>query len=179
MMGLSWKKSCPVALKNLRLVRTGYIELDGRTMQGELVVHKTVAKEVLAIFKDLYAAGYPIANMALVDHYGADDDASMASDNTSAFNYRKATGSSKLSPHSYGIAIDINPVENPYIKGDVVSPPAGKDYTDRAAGRPGMVVPGDACHKAFVERGWVWGGNWKTLKDYQHFEKNIKVSTLK
>ncbi len=179
MEGLSWKKGCPVSRDNLRLVKTGYIGFDGRIMQGELVVHKTVALEVLEIFKELYAAGYPIRNVSLVDNYNADDTKSMEADNTSAFNYRKIEGSTSLSKHSYGIAIDINPIENPYIKGKTLSPAAGKDFTNRTLPRLGMIVAGDPCHKAFTSRGWTWGGNWKTLKDYQHFEKPLKVSTLK
>lgn len=179
MTGISWKKGCPVALENLRLVKAGYIGGDGRIMQGELVVHKTVAKEVSDIFKELYAAGYPIMSLRVVDYYNGDDTASMDADNSSAFNYRKVDGSTSLSKHSYGIAVDINPVENPYIRGKVLSPAAGKKFADRSKHLPGMIIIGDPCHKAFTSRGWTWGGDWKTLKDYQHFEKPLKLSTLK
>ncbi len=179
MNGVSWKKGCPVALGSLRLVKVGYVGFDGRVMQGELVVHKTVAAEVAEIFKELYEAGYPIRSVSLVDRYNGDDTASMEADNSSAFNYRKVEGSSSLSKHSYGIAVDINPVENPYIKGKYITPAAGKEYTDRTRPFPGMVVPGDPCHQAFVGRGWTWGGNWKILKDYQHFEKPMNLKKLK
>lgn len=179
MNGVSWKKGCPVALGNLRLVKVGYIGFDGRIMQGELVVHKSVAVEMSDIFEELYEAGYPIRSVSLVDRYGGDDGVSMEADNSSAFNYRKVDGSSSLSKHSYGIAVDINPVENPYIKGKVLSPAAGKTFTDRSKPIPGMIIAGDPCHQAFTSRGWTWGGNWKTLKDYQHFEKPVKLSTLK
>lgn len=179
MTGLSWKAGCPVSLDKLRLLKVGYVGFDGRRMQGELVVHQAVADELTAIFRELYAAGYPLHHIELVDSYGADDTRSMEADNTSAFNFRQVTGSQKLSKHSYGIAIDINPVENPYVKGEYISPAAGSAFTDRTVVRPGMILPGDACHKAFASRGWTWGGNWKTLKDYQHFEKPLDVTTLK
>lgn len=178
MKGLSWKEGCPVSLGNLRRVRVGYISFDGQRMQGELVVHHSVAIEVRDIFKELYEAGYPIKRVSLVDCYGADDNTSMDADNTSAFNYRPVAGSKTLSKHSYGIALDINPIENPYIKGKDVSPLGGKAYTDRAQVLPGMIIFGDPCYRAFISRGWVWGGDWKTLKDYQHFEKPMQLNTL-
>ncbi len=179
MTGVSWKKGCPVPFEKLRRVKVGYVGFDGRAMQGELVVHQEVSEDVLAIFKELYAAGYPIKTVALVDSYKGDDTLSMDADNTSAFNYRPVIGSKTLSKHSYGIAIDINPIENPYIKGKVLSPLAGKAYADRSKSLPGMITPGDPCYQAFATRGWIWGGNWKTLKDYQHFEKPLKLSGLK
>lgn len=179
MTGLSWKKECPVPLEKLRLLKVGYIGFDGRSMQGELVVHQAVAEEMTAIFRELYTAGYPLRQLVLVDHYSADDTLSMDADNTSAFNYRPVAGSTNLSKHSYGIALDINPVENPYVKGSYVSPLAGKAFTDRTQVLPGMIIPGDPCHQAFTSRGWTWGGNWRTLKDYQHFEKPLKLEDLK
>lgn len=179
MNGVSWKKGCPVSLQNLRLVKVGYIGFNGKSMQGELVVHKAVAEDVSEIFKELYAAGYPVKSVRLVDFYDGDDTHSMEADNSSAFNYRKVDGSASLSKHSYGIAVDINPVENPYIKGKLVSPAAGKEFTDRSKSLPGMIMAGDPCYKAFTSRGWIWGGDWKTLKDYQHFEKPLKTSSLK
>lgn len=178
MTGLSWKKGAPVSLDSLRLLKVGYMGFDGRAMQGELVMHQAVAEEVLAIFRELYDAGYPIRRVSLVDWYGADDTRSMEADNTSAFNFRPVAGSTSLSKHSYGIAIDINPVENPYVKGDYLSPAVGKPFRDRSLAGAGMIIPGDPCHLAFVNRGWVWGGDWKTLKDYQHFEKPLDLKLL-
>lgn len=175
MTGLSWKAGSPVSLDDLCLVKVGYVGFDTRIMQGELVVHRQVAQEVSDIFRELLAAGYPMRRVSLVDWYGADDTLSMDADNTSAFNFRAVAGTSSLSKHSYGLAIDINPVENPFIKGSVVSPEAGKPYQDRALVLPGMIIPGDPCHLAFVRRGWTWGGDWKTMKDYQHFEKPIAI----
>lgn len=179
MNGLSWKADCPVSLDELRRVRIGYVGFDSRIMQGELVVHRAIAEEVSEIFRELLAAGYPIRSVSVVDRYQADDTASMNADNTSAFNYRPVAGSTSLSKHSYGIAIDINPVENPYIKGSTLSPQGGKLYADRTLVLPGMIIPGDPCHLAFIRRGWTWGGDWKTMKDYQHFEKPLAVEALK
>lgn len=178
MTGVSWKKECPVPMDKLRRVKVGYIGYDGQVMQGELIVHQSVSEEIAEIFKELLAAGYPIKGVSVVDLYQGDDTLSMEADNTSAFNFRPVAGSTSLSKHSYGIAIDINPIENPYIKGNYISPLAGKAFADRTLILPGMIIPGDPCHAAFVSRGWVWGGNWKTMKDYQHFEKPLKLSDL-
>lgn len=175
MNGVSWNTECPVPMDKLRRVKVGYVGFDGQTMQGELVVHQSVSDEIVNIFKELYAAGYPIKSIAVVDIYMGDDTLSMDADNTSAFNYRPVTGAKTLSKHSYGIAIDINPIENPYIKGEVLSPAAGRNYVDRSIILPGMIIAGDPCYRAFTSRGWIWGGNWKTLKDYQHFEKPLKL----
>ncbi len=175
MNGVSWNAKCPVPMDKLRRVKVGYMGFDGQSMQGELVVHQSVSDEIVTIFKELYAAGYPIKSIAMVDIYKGDDTLSMDADNTSAFNYRPVTGSKTLSKHSYGIAIDINPIENPYVKGEVISPAAGRNYTDRSRILPGMIIAGDPCFQAFTSRGWIWGGNWKTLKDYQHFEKPLKL----
>lgn len=178
MTGVSWKQGAPVPLDKLRLLKVGYMGFDGRSMQGELVMHQAVADELLAIFKELYAAGYPIRRISIVDWYGGDDTRSMEADNTSGFNFRQVAGSTSLSKHSYGIAIDLNPVENPYIKGSYLSPGVGAPYRDRTLAASGMIIPGDPCHKAFVSRGWTWGGDWKTLKDYQHFEKPLALESL-
>jgi hypothetical protein len=106
--------------------------------------------------------------MIPIDAYGGDDDASMADDNTSAFNCREVTGGAGWSQHAYGLAIDINPLENPYVRGDEVLPPAGQEYLDRDDVRPGMIIEGDDVVRAFTFRGFEWGGNFRTLKDYQH-----------
>ena len=137
-----------------------------------MVVAADVADAVLSAFRQIYDSGFPIARMQLVDDYGADDDRSMAADNTSAFNCRPVTGGTGFSQHSYGNAIDINPVENPYVRGTLVLPPEGAAFADRENVRPGMIVPGDAVSSAFAAIGWVWGGDWVTLKDFQHFSAN-------
>ncbi|THB63691.1 MAG: M15 family peptidase [Desulfovibrio sp.] len=170
MLRYSWRPGCPVDLEDLRYVTVSYLGFDNEVHVGELVVHKDVAEEVLAIFSDLLAAEFPIERMRLIDHYQGDDGLSMADNNTSAFNCRKATGSDVFSRHSWGMAIDINPLLNPYMKGDVVLPPEGLAYMDRDKTVPGLITAGDACWESFVSRGWQWGGDWNSLKDYQHFE---------
>lgn len=176
MNGLSWKDGAPVNLDELRYLEVTYWGFDDETHVGELVVHEAVADEVVEIFNEIYEAKFPIESIKLVDDYNADDNLSMDDNNTSAFNYRVIAGSDKLSMHSYGLAIDINPIQNPYVKGDIVSPSKGKEYLDRDDIRKGMIIKDDACYNAFVNRGWTWGGNWDLLKDYQHFEKNIYIN---
>jgi hypothetical protein len=140
-----------------------------------MIVHKSVAKEVVAIFNSLYSLKYPIRKMRLVSDYGGSDDKSMSADNTSAFNCRLMTGGKKWSKHSFGKAIDINPLENPYVKGRRVLPPESKKFAfnrDKLHFKYKSVITRDSqIVRVFSRYGWRWGGNWKTLKDYQHFEK--------
>ena len=167
-MRTSWRPGCPVGLEDLRYLTVTFRGFDGADHDGELVVTAAVAEDVVAIFRDLYAMGYPIASLRLVDDFGGDDDASMAADNSSAFNCRPVTGGGGFSEHSYGTAIDLNPVQNPYVTGDVVLPDQGRGYVDRAPG-PGVLVAGDGAVGAFEDRGWTWGGTWTDPIDYQHF----------
>ena len=168
----SWRKGCPVPISDLAYLRLSYHGPDGAVHEGELVVHKSLAVEVLAIFKALFEQRFPITKMRLVDEYAGDDDKSIADDNTSAFNCREVAGKpGVLSRHSYGRAIDINPLKNPMILGGKVSPPAGSRYLDRRQPTPGLLRKGDAAVREFTRRGWTWGGTWKDLKDYQHFDK--------
>lgn len=171
MVGVSWHPGCPVPISDLRRVHLTFRGFDGTRHRGELIVHKDVARRVVDVFHTFYSIRFPIRTMLPVDHFGADDDASMAADNSSAFNCRPITGAtSGFSVHSYGRAIDVNTVENPYVKGAVVQPPAGKAFTHRANIRPGMIRHGDAVWRAFTRHGFRWGGDWTSLKDYQHFE---------
>jgi hypothetical protein len=171
MSGVSWHRGCPVPIADLRRVKLTYWGFDGVRHRGELIVHKGVTHRVVEAFHTLYSIRFPIKRMVPVDRFGGDDDASMAANNTSAFNCRPKTGSTTgFSVHSYGKAIDINTVQNPYVKGTVVQPPAGKAFTDRARVRPGMIRHGDRVWRAFTGRGFTWGGDWTSLKDYQHFE---------
>lgn len=163
----SWRPGCPVPRRDLRYVTVTHVRFDGSARQGELVVHKAVAEDVTGVFARLYAAKFPIRKMRLVDDYGGSDAASMAADNTSGFNCRRVTGSTRWSEHSYGRAIDINPVRNPYVYRGTVEPPAGERFVDRSPLRKGMVTAG--VRKAFAAIGWSWGGAWTTRKDYQHF----------
>ena len=166
----SWRPGCPVRLGDLTYLRLAHWGLDGRVHLGAMVVHRTLAKDVVATFKRLFDARFPVARMQLVDVYGADDHRSMAADNTSAFNCRKVAGSSSWSEHAYGRAIDLNPVRNPFVaRRGPLSPPAGARFADRSLRAPGMIHAGDATVRAFAAIGWGWGGSWHGARDYQHF----------
>jgi D-alanyl-D-alanine carboxypeptidase len=170
MTGVSWRPGCPVGLDDLRLITLSYWGFDGRPHTGSMVVHREHAEKVAGAFNFFYNLRFPIARMQLVDDFGADDNASMAANNTSAFNCREVDGRpGSYSQHSYGWAIDINPVQNPWVRGGDVRPPAGVDYVDRAKQAPGMLHDGDAVVAVFKSIGWKWGGRFRTAKDYQHF----------
>lgn len=166
----SYRSGCPVGPAKLRLVRVSYRGIDGRVHLGSLVVSSRVTRDVVSVFRRLYEARFPIRRMTPVSAYHGSDDASMAADNTSGFNCRRAVGSASgaWSAHAYGTALDINPVENPYVLGRRVLPPAGRRYVDRSRVRPGMAVEGGVLVKAFESVGWKWGGRWRS-PDYQHF----------
>ncbi len=169
-MTSSWRPGCPVHIEDLRLLSLDHWGFDGGVHRGELVVHRHHAGRVLAAMRRLFDARFPIERMQLVDAYGGDDDRSMAANNTSAFNCRPVSGRPGVwSQHSYGWAVDVNPVQNPFVSGGRVSPPAGAPYANRSARRPGMIHPGDAAVRAFASVGWGWGGSWGSSKDYQHF----------
>ena len=173
MAGRSWHRGCPVPIPNLRLLHLRYRGFDRETHPGELVVHRRYARRMVRAFHKLFDARFPIRRMRLVDYYGAKDLRSMKADNTSAFNCRWRAGSPGVwSQHAYGRAIDINPVENPYVVGDYVSPPKGRRYLDRSKRRRGMIHRHDAVVRAFRSIGWEWGGGWRSTKDYQHFSSN-------
>jgi hypothetical protein len=165
----SWRPGCPVGLGDLRLLRVDHWGFDRRVHRGELVVHRDQARRVLRVMERLFGLRYPIRRMLLVDHYRADDDRSMAANNTSAFNCRRVAGTSRWSEHAYGRAIDVNPVQNPYVAGGQVSPPAGRRYADRARRAPGVIHAADTVVRAFAAAGWRWGGAWRGARDYQHF----------
>ena len=167
-MASSWRPGCPVPLADLRYLSLSYHDMTGAVVTGELVVHADVADGVVEVFRTLFDAGYPIASMRLVDDFGADDDASMAADNTSAFNCRAITGGTGWSEHAYGRAIDLNPVENPYVRGSSVAPAAGDVFADRHDA-PGVIHGDDVVVRAFAAHGWQWGGYWERPIDYQHF----------
>ncbi len=169
-MSASWHEGCPVPLAQLRYVTVSYVDFDGAVQTGELVVHAEVAEGLTRVFARLFELRYPIRSMRLVDDFGASDDASMAADNSSAFNCRAMTGGTRWSEHSYGRAIDINPVENPYVKGSYFTPDAGAPFVNRVAA-PGVILADDAVVQAFAAEGWQWGGAWLPPypQDYQHF----------
>lgn len=172
MTGVTWEPGCPVPLGDLRAIEMSYWGFDGEVHgPGRLVVHHDVADQVVTAFGALFEARFPIRRMEPALAFGGSDDASMDADNTSAFNCRPVTGSAEgFSVHSYGRALDINPVENPYVRGDTVLPPDGAAYLDRTDVRPGMITDGDVVTDAFEDAGFSWGGDWTSLKDYQHFE---------
>jgi len=170
MTGVSWHRGCPVGFGDLRLLRVTHWGFDGQVHRGRLVVHRDSARPILRTMRELYRFRFPIRRMRLVDAYGADDHRSMAADNTSAFNCRVVAGTSHWSDHAFGHAIDVNPIENPYVTADGhVSPPAGAPYTDRSRRVPGLIHRRGPVVQAFAKSGWEWGGNWSWPKDYQHF----------
>jgi len=170
---VSYHNLSGIALSNLRLLQVSYYDFQGDQQTGRLIVHYMVATDILEIFTDLYEARYPIDKVRLVHNYEGLDDLSMADNNSHAFNDRLIGGSSKISNHAYGLAIDINPIQNPYVAGRLILPPEGESFVNRNIFQQGMILKGDICYNAFISRGWQWGGDWSTLKDYQHFEKII------
>ncbi len=175
--GHSWHEGCPVHYKNLRYLTMTYIDFTGKERTGEMIVHKAVAKDVTAIFAKLYALKYPIRQMRLVSDFGGSDWKSIDADNTSAFNCRNATGSKKWSKHSYGRAIDLNPLENPYIShsGHIAHKASQKfrkrQHQHHSAADRAVLLQDDPAVQVFKAHGWTWGGDWKGVKDYQHFSK--------
>ena len=171
--GRSWRPGCPVPLRELRVIRMTYRGFDHDWHWGRLVVHRWYTDEMIRVFRRLYAERYPIRSMRLVDHFGADDMRSMRADNTSAFNCRWRAGiCCTWSQHAFGRALDLNPVENPYVFSGGFSPPNGAPFLDRSRHRRGMVHHHDRVWWAFHAVGWEWGGDWSGEKDYQHFSVN-------
>jgi hypothetical protein len=176
MQGRSYPQGCEVPRSDLRYLELSYVDFEGHEHLGQMVCNRHIADDLLYIFRRLYEARYPIASMRLIDDYGADDARSMAANNTSCFCYRRVAGSTALSKHSRGMAVDVNPLYNPcvYVRSGRVLPPEGRAYAhgrDRCKDIPGKIDTADLCYRLFVSRGFRWGGAWRTLKDYQHFEK--------
>ncbi len=170
-VGQSWTDGCPTPLGELRYVEVSHRQPDGPAAIGELIVHESVAEDIVASFASLFDADFPIASMRLVDDFDADDLRSMQANNTSAFNCRFVAGTTNWSFHAFGRAIDINPLINPYVTPNGVEPPEGAIYRDRSLSAPGMIISGDAVTTAFATIGWEWGGNWRSGQDYQHFAR--------
>lgn len=177
MQGKSYKEDCTVPREDLRYVHVLHMGFDGETKEGELVVNKAIADDVCDIFEKLYEADYPIEKIRLVDEYDADDEASMSDNNSSAFNFRFISHTTKISKHGLGMAVDINTLYNPYVKTvdgkRSVEPANASDYVDRSADFPYKIDHDDLCYRLFKEHGFSWGGDWQHSKDYQHFEKNL------
>lgn len=171
MMGKSYKEDCPIPITDLAFVTVTHYDMQGQISSGELVVHKKIAVLVMEIFQDIYEAKFPIERMRLIDEYDADDDKSMEDNNSSAFCFRRNTNRPwVISTHGLGLAIDINTRLNPWVKGEKVSPSNARIYVDRSLQASGMIHPDDPVVIAFKKRGFIWGGDFESLKDYQHFE---------
>jgi D-alanyl-D-alanine carboxypeptidase len=172
MIGSSWHRGCPVPVRNLRELAVSRWGFDREVHRGWLIVQRDQARRLRAVMHRLFEARYPIRRMRVIDAYGGNDRRSMAANNTSAFNCRYVAGTTRWSQHAYGRAVDVNPVQNPYVSGSYVSPPAGERYVDRSLRRRGMIYAGNAVVRAFAAVGWEWGGRWTGAKDYQHFSAN-------
>lgn len=174
MKGKSFKTDCTIPREELSYLRIRYVDLQGKTQDGEMVVNRRIAETVLSIFQELYAAKYPIEKIRLVDHYDADDERSMTDNNSSSFNFRLISHTTKVSKHGMGAAIDINPLYNPYVKHVdgrlLIEPAAGAPYVDRSRDFPMKIDEDDLAFRLFTRYGFEWGGSWEDRKDYQHFE---------
>ncbi len=175
MNGCSYKAMGGVGWDDLRYLRVLHCDAEGNAVVGEMVCNKAIADDLLSILKALYDAGYPIEKMRLVECYGGDDEASMYDNNTSCFNQRRTAGG-KISKHSYGMAVDINPRYNPYLRQgtnrNIVQPQGSEVYLDRGKDFPYKIMRGDLCYRLFRQHGFRWGGDWLRGKDYQHFDRS-------
>jgi hypothetical protein len=170
-LGATWHAGCPVDPSQLSAIQMSYWGFDDLPHAGTMVVNSSVVSSVIEVFSTLYADRFPIQEMIPESEYGGNDNTAAAADDTSGFNcrYAVAPGPPQWSVHAYGEAIDVNDVQNPYIDGSTVIPPAGAAYEDRSDVRPGMAVQGGALVDAFAAIGWYWGGRWTDSPDYQHF----------
>jgi len=176
MYGKSYKEDCTIPRSELRYIRVLHKNLKGESIVGEMVLNQSIADVVLGIFYELYKSSYPIEKMHLVDYYDANDELSMRDNNSSSFNFRFISHTTKVSKHGKGEAVDINPLYNPYHKftadgTEIIEPSTAVAYLNRDADFPYKIVKGDLCYKLFTEKGFTWGGDWTDRKDYQHFEK--------
>ncbi len=178
MQGKSYKENCTVPREELRYLHILHVGFDNNTHEGELIVNKRIAEDVLDIFKELYKAGYQIEKVRLIDEYNAQDELSMRDNNSSAFNFRYISYSTTLSKHAMGLAVDINTLYNPYIKqvdGRLnIEPANAVQYGDRNRQFPHKIDHDDLCYKLFTKHGFEWGGDWEDSKDYQHFEIKLE-----
>lgn len=174
--GISYVDNPNISLDDLRYISLLYVDFNGDTKHGEMICNKSIAKDLLEIFYELYNNDYQLESVKLIDEFDGDDTKSMLANNTSCFNYRVVEGSKKLSNHAYGLAVDINPFYNPYItyKDGVtkISPAGSEAYADRTLDFPYKIDENDLAYKLFTQHGFKWGGNWNSVKDYQHFERS-------
>src|SRR4051794_13369268 len=168
----TWKQGCPVAAGDLSWVRLAFAGFDGQRHTGELLVNRSVAADLVSVFRRLYAAKFPIEEMRITRADELDAPPTGDGNNTGAFNCRPVRGETTYSQHAYGLAVDVDPFQNPYTKGDVVLPELASAYLRRGWVRPGMIEPDGPVVWAFDSIGWTWGGSWHSLKDLQHFSRN-------
>ena len=171
--GKSYKKDCPLPLSELRYLRLLHRDFEGKTAAGEMICNARIAEALVEIFRELYAKNYPIEKVRLIDEYEADDELSMRDNNSSCFNFRYVSHTNRISLHGYGLAVDINPLYNPYIKvvngQKIIAPANSVEYEDRTKNFAHKIDEDDLCVKVFVAHGFEWGGSWEDEKDYQHF----------
>jgi len=179
MRGKSWKDSCTLPREDLRYLHLLHRDLEGEIREGEMVCNVHIAETLLTIFRELFEAGYPIEKIRLVDEYDAVDELSMQDNNSSCFNFRFISYTTRVSKHGLGLAVDINPLYNPYVKkvsGRLsIEPAAGAPYVDRSGEFPFKIDENDLCYRIFRAHGFEWGGSWKNSKDYQHFEVPTEI----
>ena len=176
MQGRSWPEGCTIRRADLRYLRLLHYDAEKRQHVGEMVCNKAIADDLLDIFRELYRQQYPIQRIRLIDDYDASDERSMRDNNSSCFCYRRISGTTKLSKHAQGMAVDINTLYNPYVRTGkngrrIVEPATATKYVDRRKSFPYKIVKGDLLHRLFLQHGFKWGGSWRTMKDWQHFEK--------
>jgi len=176
MQGRSWPEGCTIRRADLRYLRLLHYDAEKRQHVGEMVCNKAIADDLIEIFKELYRQKYPIQRIRLIDDYDASDERSMRDNNSSCFCYRRISGTTKLSKHAQGMAVDINTLYNPYVRTGkngrrIVEPATATKYVDRRKSFPYKIVKGDLLHRLFLQHGFKWGGSWRTMKDWQHFEK--------
>lgn len=176
MQGRSWPEDCTIRRADLRYLRLTHVDAESKEHVGEMVCNKAIANDLIEIFKELYRQKYPIQRIRLIDDYEAVDERSMRDNNSSCFCYRKVSGTTKLSKHAMGMAVDINTLYNPYVRTGkdgrrIVEPATATKYVDRRKTFPYKIVKGDLLYRLFLQHGFKWGGSWRTMKDWQHFEK--------
>jgi hypothetical protein len=175
MRGKSFPENCTVSRDSLRYLKVLHYNLQGEILTGEMVCNGKIAADLIQIFAELFEKKYPVEKIRLIDDYDADDEMSMRDNNSSCFCFRTVAGSNNLSLHALGMAVDVNTFYNPYIRvkngKQIIQPANSEPYCDRSKPFDYKIEPGDDCCKAFKKRGFLWGGDWKAYKDYQHFYK--------
>lgn len=175
--GISFPKpeqEAEISYDDLSYIHVLHYDFDGQIRDGHLICNKKIAPKIAAVFQELYENAYPIEKIRLIEEYGGNDNESMKDNNTSCFNYRKIAGTNKLSNHSFGLAVDINPLYNPYVKitrdKTIVSPDNAAVYADRTKNFDHKIDQNSLIYRVFKKHGFIWGGDWINVKDYQHFE---------